>query len=329
MRIVSFNANGLRSAASKGFFDWFAQQDADVLCVQETKAQEHQLGRATTASCPDGYKAWFRDATTKKGYSGVAIYAQARARRGAHRARLGRVRRGRPLHRGALRQPERGVVLHPVGFVGRIAPGLQVRGDGRGSSRSSTSGWPAAATTCCAATGTSCARALDIRNWKSNQKNSGCLPRRARLAQRPVHDDGTAGSTRIARCMPKARTTPGGATAARRAPRTSAGASTTRSSRRRCATGCVACSIHPDAALLRPRAVRRGLRRHDRCRRRDAKPAKPSVWKAFTQPAAWTMFFFGFSSGPAVPAGRRHAGVLAEGQRHRAEGNHDHRQRRA
>ena len=43
MRIISFNANGLRSAASKGFFDWFALQKADVLCVQETKAQEHQL----------------------------------------------------------------------------------------------------------------------------------------------------------------------------------------------------------------------------------------------------------------------------------------------
>ena len=43
MRIISFNANGLRSAATKGFFDWFRGQDADVLCVQETKAQEHQL----------------------------------------------------------------------------------------------------------------------------------------------------------------------------------------------------------------------------------------------------------------------------------------------
>ena len=78
MRIVSFNANGLRSAASKGFFDWFAAQDADVLCVQETKAQEHQLSgdRPRTAACPTATRRWFRDATTKKGYSGVAIYAR-------------------------------------------------------------------------------------------------------------------------------------------------------------------------------------------------------------------------------------------------------------
>src|SRR5687768_7320630 len=74
MRIISFNANGLRSAATKGFFDWFAGQDADVLCLQETKAQEHQLD--DSAFRPDGYRAWFKDASTKKGYSGVAIYSR-------------------------------------------------------------------------------------------------------------------------------------------------------------------------------------------------------------------------------------------------------------
>src|SRR5580765_2276618 len=74
MRILSFNANGLRSATSRGFFDWSAKHDIDVMCVQETKAQEHQL--RVPGFVPDGYQAWFRDATTKKGYSGVAIYSR-------------------------------------------------------------------------------------------------------------------------------------------------------------------------------------------------------------------------------------------------------------
>lgn len=74
MKIISFNANGLRSATTKGFFDWFAEQKADVLCLQETKAQEHQLADACFR--PDGYHAYFRDATSKKGYSGVAIYTR-------------------------------------------------------------------------------------------------------------------------------------------------------------------------------------------------------------------------------------------------------------
>src|SRR3970040_2125497 len=79
MRIISFNANGLRSAAKKGFFEWFGAQDADVLCVQETKAQEHQLSGTEALDrtvLPAGYRAYFRDASTKKGYSGVAIYSR-------------------------------------------------------------------------------------------------------------------------------------------------------------------------------------------------------------------------------------------------------------
>ena len=74
MRIISFNANGIRSAATKGFFDWFAAQQPDVLCLQETKAQVDQLGDNVFA--PPGYHRHFRDATTKKGYSGVAIYTR-------------------------------------------------------------------------------------------------------------------------------------------------------------------------------------------------------------------------------------------------------------
>ena len=74
MRIITFNANGIRSAASKGFFDWLKKQDADVVCLQETKAQEEQL--VDPMFRPDDHHCFYRDATTKKGYSGVAIYAR-------------------------------------------------------------------------------------------------------------------------------------------------------------------------------------------------------------------------------------------------------------
>ncbi len=50
---MTFNANGIRSAASKGFFDWFAQHDVDVLCLQETKAQAQQLNDAALKSGAD------------------------------------------------------------------------------------------------------------------------------------------------------------------------------------------------------------------------------------------------------------------------------------
>ncbi len=72
-RIISLNANGIRAAARKGFFDWLPAQDADVVCIQETRAQEHQL----TDDCfrPAGYHCYYEDAT-KKGYSGTAIYTK-------------------------------------------------------------------------------------------------------------------------------------------------------------------------------------------------------------------------------------------------------------
>ena len=72
MRVITFNANGIRSAASKGFFAWFAQQDADILCIQELKAHHHQVA---DAALPDGYHHFFHFAE-KPGYSGVALYSR-------------------------------------------------------------------------------------------------------------------------------------------------------------------------------------------------------------------------------------------------------------
>jgi exodeoxyribonuclease-3 len=75
MRIITLNANGIRAAARKGFFEWLPQQDADVVCIQETKAQVDQL--ADPLFRPHGYHCHYFDAQ-KKGYSGVAIYSRAK-----------------------------------------------------------------------------------------------------------------------------------------------------------------------------------------------------------------------------------------------------------
>ena len=73
MRVISFNANGLRSAERKGFFRWLSRQKADVLCVQELKAQPDQIEhRAYHAR---GFHRYLHCAA-KPGYSGVAIYTR-------------------------------------------------------------------------------------------------------------------------------------------------------------------------------------------------------------------------------------------------------------
>lgn len=73
MRIITLNANGIRSAERKGFFTWMLQQNADFVCIQETKAQLHQLDSEVFS--PKGYHCFYHDAE-KKGYSGVAIYSK-------------------------------------------------------------------------------------------------------------------------------------------------------------------------------------------------------------------------------------------------------------
>ena len=71
MKIITANTNGIRAAARKGFFEWLQKQDADVVCIQETKAQVHQLEDPIfhpNIAC-------YHDAI-KKGYSGVALYCK-------------------------------------------------------------------------------------------------------------------------------------------------------------------------------------------------------------------------------------------------------------
>jgi len=76
IKIISLNANGIRAAAKKGVFDWLARQKADVICIQETKAQLDQL-IDNPIFFPEGYHCTYVDAI-KKGYSGVAVYTKHR-----------------------------------------------------------------------------------------------------------------------------------------------------------------------------------------------------------------------------------------------------------
>lgn len=73
MRIITLNLNGIRSAFNKGFLEWFGKQDADILCVQELKAQADDMTPDMLA--PHGYHGYFHYAE-KKGYSGVGIYCR-------------------------------------------------------------------------------------------------------------------------------------------------------------------------------------------------------------------------------------------------------------
>ena len=77
-RLFSWNVNGIRAAAKKGFLGWLARASPDVVCIQETKAEPSQLGKELLQV--PGYGAEFCWAE-KKGYSGVATYSKRPASR--------------------------------------------------------------------------------------------------------------------------------------------------------------------------------------------------------------------------------------------------------
>ena len=75
MRIITFNCNGIRAAARKGFFNWLATVDVDIVCLQETKAQVDQL--TDPIFHPENFHSYYFDAE-RKGYSGTALYCRAK-----------------------------------------------------------------------------------------------------------------------------------------------------------------------------------------------------------------------------------------------------------
>lgn len=192
MKIISFNANGIRSAANKGFFDWLRGQDADVVCLQETKAQEDQLSDAMFR--PDGHHCFYRDATTKKGYSGVAIYSKREP--DEIRTALGWAPfddEGRYIE---ARYGNLSVVSFyiPSGSSGEERQGFKF--EVMAWLKPILDDWLASGRDYVLCGDWNIVRSkLDIRNWSSNQKNSGCLPPERAWLNAQVGDDGGSDGT--------------------------------------------------------------------------------------------------------------------------------------
>jgi exodeoxyribonuclease-3 len=174
MRIITLNANGIRAAHRKGFFQWLSRQHADVVCIQETKAQTHQL-EGKPAFYPRGFHCYYEDATAKKGYSGVALYAAREpdeVRRSLGREDFDCEGRYIEARFGGLSVVS---LYMPSGSSGdarqqykfRIMDWLApILGEWLASGRDYVlcGDWNIVRTE------------KDIKNWKANQKNSGCLP---------------------------------------------------------------------------------------------------------------------------------------------------------
>jgi exodeoxyribonuclease-3 len=172
MRVISINLNGIRAAHKKGFYHWLARQRADVVCIQETKAQLAQLTKDVAS--PNLWHTFYCDAE-KKGYSGVAIFSKLRPDNvtfGLGSSEFDKEGRYIQADYGTLSIAS---VYFPSGSSGDLRQQAKFRflnvfeqrlealeGDGR--SYIFSGDWNIAH------------KEIDLRNWKSNRKNSGFLP---------------------------------------------------------------------------------------------------------------------------------------------------------
>ncbi|MEO7405287.1 MAG: exodeoxyribonuclease III [Burkholderiales bacterium] len=172
LRIVTLNLNGIRSATSKGLLDWLAGTKADIVCLQEVKAHEADLHE--TIRAPKGWHVHFNCAE-KKGYSGVALFS---------RAKPDRVTRGI----GSKEFDAEGRYLQ-ADFGGVSVVSLYVPSGSSGEERQLAKFrfldefMPMTAKLArdkreivlCGDINIA-HKEIDLKNWKSNQKNSGFLP---------------------------------------------------------------------------------------------------------------------------------------------------------
>jgi len=172
LRIITLNLNGIRSAATKGFFKWLARQRADVVCVQELKAQAADMTEEILA--PAGFSGYFHCAE-KKGYSGVGLYARHHPGKVTEGIGIPDVdSEGRYLRADFGRLSVISVYL-PSGsagphrqkakfrFMDHFLPHLKnLAAEGREILLCGD--WNIAH------------REIDLKNWRGNQKNSGFLP---------------------------------------------------------------------------------------------------------------------------------------------------------
>ena len=192
-RIITCNTNGIRSAASKGFFDWLAKQRADVVCIQETKAQIDQL--ADPVFHPRNYHCHYNDAE-RKGYSGTALYSRVKPR--AVTTQLG----WEPLDgEGRYLQADFDglsvVSLYmPSGSSSEEALQKKYRFMGRFLDHLKALRRKRREFIICADWNI-CHREIDLKNWRSNQKNSGFLPEERAWLDRVYSELGYIDSFRL------------------------------------------------------------------------------------------------------------------------------------
>lgn len=199
MRVVSFNANGLRAAARRGFFTWFARQKADVLCVQELRAQPPQI--ADRAYHARGFHRYLHCAQ-KPGYSGVAIYARTEPVNVIEGFDGGEFDAEGRYIEAELEDVVVASVYFPSGTTGEARQDAKFRFLERFERRLRRLRDGPKPYIFCGDVNIA-HKQIDIRNWRSNRRNSGFTPEERAWMDKVVDDIGYVDAFRVVNGEPE------------------------------------------------------------------------------------------------------------------------------
>lgn len=172
IRIITLNVNGIRASQKKGLFEWLAKQKADIICLQEVRADMNILEKDLYQLA--GYYCYYQPAI-KKGYSGVGIFSLKKPDKVVHKLGFALADdEGRYIHLefGSLKVAS---LYLPSGTSGDVRQDLKYEfmdkyfktlkaQISKNESCIICGDWNIAH------------KEIDLKNWKANQKNSGFLP---------------------------------------------------------------------------------------------------------------------------------------------------------
>ncbi len=193
MRVISFNVNGIRSAITKGAFRWLAKQDADVICLQEVRASDKVLESAELQL--PGYHSYYCHAQ-KSGYSGVGILSKTEPTKIVEKL-------GFPL------ADDEGRYIHAE-FGSLVVASLYLPSGTSGDERQTLKYQfldkyivkleevvKSKRPTIICGDWNIAHKNIDLKNWKTNQKNSGFLPAERAWLDKVFNETGMVDAFRV------------------------------------------------------------------------------------------------------------------------------------
>ena len=199
IKIITLNVNGIRAANKKGLFNWLSEENADIVCLQEVRAQLDDI--QGDEYWPNGYHC-FHNQAAKKGYSGVAIFTKEKPESLIDTMESEEFDQEGRYIECSLKEFKIASAYFPSGSSGDIRQEAKYRFLDFFEKKIAQYNQSKTAFIFCGDINI-VHKEIDIKNWKSNQKNSGCLPEERAWLDKIIDEHGCTDAFRSINTKPE------------------------------------------------------------------------------------------------------------------------------